>query len=379
MPTYNINSINNDLRRLSWDSDMEQDTSAEEKITIPRAEFDAVLKMMENISQSINNQGATTNETDRPITCCCEKREKFYCGICREMIHSDEIIYNFFNHDAVNICLTCYEKATNKNAFKSPANGSHCPSGPTKKCIIGAPPDIISSTIKEKDQLQIAGQEEGAALEFVLEESHQDLFEFFKGLGTSTTVLQEVRRRYESYEDLEKKYEALLAEKENWQKLSNQTVEVEHKIKPTTTSDGIAVSFDLENKNCIVFTILNDTKDYVIPKNSSLHFRFGKNKDDLTKCYLKLSDKESIQPGSLQILRFNHMFDDYNILQEANYYEIKIMNVDKVLFERTIENSDTTQSKFEDLKNEMKDEEPLVLSELSIDDDYDILSEFDDE
>jgi len=77
------------------------------------------------------------------------------------------------------------------------------------------------------------------------------------------------------------------------------------------------------------------------------------------------------------------MFDDYNVLQGADYYEIKIMNNDKVLFERIIENPDATQSKFEDLKNDLredlKEEETLVLSELSIDEDYDILSEFDED
>jgi len=63
------------------------------------------------------------------------------------------------------------------------------------------------------------------------------------------------------------------------------------------------------------------------------------------------------------------------------------MNNDKVLFERIIENPDATQSKFEDLKNDLRDdlkndskeEETLVLSELSIDEDYDILSEFDED
>ena len=185
---------------MSWGSTMSQDISDEEKITIPRADFDNVLNLMETIRLNIDNQRVTAEETASTTTCCCEQRQKFYCSICKEMIHSDNIIYTFFNYDTVNICQTCFEQA-GKDAFKLPvngqhsaANGSHGASSPTKKCVIAAPPEIISS-IKEKDQIQIAEQEEGAALEFVLEESHQDLFEFFEGLGTSTAVLQEVRRR----------------------------------------------------------------------------------------------------------------------------------------------------------------------------------------
>lgn len=399
MPVYEIGSIDKDLKNLSLQPNLTKSTHSNDKITIPKAEFDSILEIMELLSTKMKN--GTSNST----SLSAEKYDKyhlsFWCDMCPK--DDDEICgvrYHCLECNNFDMCESCFVKFCENPDMNASFNykdsqdqipGTHYDYHDIKRIV---PSRARPQHSVKNENIELADcktKSESAVecnvLEFNVDHVDQELFDFYENLGTSTSVLRELKMRYEMHDVLQQKYDALLAEKRDLQKITNNEESDQKSVNSNATSDGIAVSFDLEDKNCIVFTILNDTKDYVIPKNSSLHFRFGKNKDDLTKCYLKLSDKESIQPGSLQILRFNHMFDDYNVLQGADYYEIKIMNNDKVLFERIIENPDATQSKFEDLKNDLRDdlkndskeEETLVLSELSIDEDYDILSEFDED
>lgn len=390
MPVYELGSINQNLHDLSLDSKQFKSSETEEKIYIPRAEFDSILEIMETLSSKLKSgPSSTTSISAKKYP---YDQDPYYCDMCKDkgIIHG--VRYRCLECDDFDVCECCFIQLSQNpdvNASvinfnkKSGLKDVHYDFHNVARIVPSVSRSIKSNAVSIEDmsacKIPLKENEESGILEFHVEDDEEGLFEFYKNLGSSTSVLRELKRRYEGYDDIKAKYDALLAEQKISKHTNNKVVECEHQLVDTkSSSDGIQVSFDLEDKDCIVFTILNDTKDYVIPKSSSLHFRFGKNKDDLTKCYLKLSDKESIQPGSLQILRFNHMFDDYSILKAATYYEIKIMNVDKVLFEATVENPDAGKSNFKELKNELKEEHVPKLCDLSTDDDYDILSEFDD-
>lgn len=390
MPVYDIGSINQNLHDLSLDSKQSKSSETEDKVYIPRAEFDSILEIMETLSTKLKSGPSSTASISAqkyPY-----KQDPYQCDMCEDKAIIYGVRYRCLECDDFDMCEGCFVQLSQNldvNASvmnfnnKSGLKDVHYDFHNVARIVPSVSRSIKSNAVSVEDmsahKIALKESEECGILEFHVDDDEEDLFEFYKNLGSSTSVLRELKKRYEEFDDIKGKYDALLAEQKILKNTNNKVAECEHQLTDSkTSSDGIQVSFDLEDKNCILFTILNDTKDCIIPKSSSLHFRFGKNKEDLTKCYLKLSEKECIQPGSLQILRFNHMFDDYSILKAATYYEIKIMNVDKVLFEATIENQDAGKSNFKELKNELKEECVPSLCDLSNDDDYDILSEFDD-
>lgn len=390
MPVYDIGSLNQNLNDLSLDSKQSKSLDTEDKVYIPRAEFDSILEIMETLSTKLKSgPSSTTSVSAKKYP---YKQDPYRCDMCKDKGVIYGVRYHCLECHDFDMCEDCFVQlsqnldvnaSTKSFDTKSGLEDIHYDFHNVARVVPSASRStkLNAVTVEDMSAHKIAPKEseECGILEFHVDDDEEELFEFYKNLGSSTSVLRELKKRFVEYDDIKGKYDALLAEHQTFKNTDNKVIECEHQlIDSKTSSDGIQVSFDLEDKKCILFTILNDTKDYIIPKSSSLHFRFGKNKEDLTKCYLKLSEKEPIQPGSLQMLRFNHMFDDYSILKAATYYEIKIMNADKVLFEATIENPDAGKSNFKHLKNELKEKFVPNLSDLSNDDDYDILSEFDD-
>ncbi|CAI8507620.1 unnamed protein product [Hanseniaspora opuntiae] len=343
MPVYDIGSINQNLHDLSLDSKQSKSSETEDKVYIPRAEFDSILEIMETLSTKLKSGPSSTASISAqkyPY-----KQDPYQCDMCEDKAIIYGVRYRCLECDDFDMCEGCFVQLSQNldvNASvmnfnnKSGLKDVHYDFHNVARIVPSVSRSIKSNAVSVEDmsahKIALKESEECGILEFHVEDDEEDLFEFYKNLGSSTSVLRELKKRYEEFDDIKGKYDALLAEQKILKNTNNKT------------------------RTVFSFTILNDTKDCIIPKSSSLHFRFGKNKEDLTKCYLKLSEKECIQPGSLQILRFNHMFDDYSILKAATYYEIKIMNVDKVLFEATIENQDAGKSNFKELKNELKEE-----------------------
>ncbi|KAL6927114.1 hypothetical protein ACO0SA_003404 [Hanseniaspora valbyensis] len=408
MPTYLFNglskSISEPFEKMNLTKDNNTSTANKENtVSIPLKQFQELIKTMELVGENLSKKEDNTIKPNNSKYSDVIHRN--FCDGCQTKRHIQGVRYQCLTCEDLDLCEKCHFSLANnsdKNAFIT-----HSLDKSVKHYdnhIVARIP-INNLNVKEKinetpvqtlDDSKVKNKKiDGNTLEFDINDYNEDLFRFFeKFTNNGNYTLLDLKNKWEQYDDLLAKYEDLLKQT-NVANKDNKDLTLSDSSESDT--EGISVSFNIQDKNCIIFKVINDSKKYVIPKNASLHFQFGKSENDLTKCYLKLSEKESIQPGSLQIVRFNHMFNDYDILNNANYYAIKILNNDKkVLFENII-----NKTAAKPIEKELEVDEPTLIEEFSviktnntlekdssenladpfIDDDesYDILSEFDED
>lgn len=410
MPTYVLNGSKESSSSASSNSSkLIESTSNSGNMDdhSPGIQLNQLQEVINIIDVLGENLSKINYNTFKPSNKYTDSIHKYFCDGCKTKKHIIGVRYQCLTCEDFDLCETCQLSLTenkDKDAFITHSLNNelkHYDHHVVARIPIGNTnvKEILNKTTPATDSNIINGSTKngGRILEFDINDTNQDLFKFFKNFtGVGDYNLLDLKNKWEKYDELIAKYDELSTKYGNLLNQSNLNNKFKElslgnfaMIDNENDSDGISISFHIEGKNCIVFKVINHSKEYVIPKGASLHFKFGRNENDLTKCYLKLSDKESIQPGSLQIVRFNHMFNDYDILKKANYFEIKIINKDKkVLFENVIDKKiETIDKEVENKKISLENEENTLpsyetskLADSFIDDEeYDILSEFEED